>query len=378
MRRPGNLKKSSVSSKLSVVPPIEYSQQTEPMLYEINRWITFCRSNGLSKTSLNNYNKHIMKFYWWYSAYAKLPEKVGKDLSALTPDHMREYVAYLREPVAFRWGKKVVKGKEKLSAASVSTLAKTVRVFLNWITDEKVIPVSPFNRSVKITTSKDPVRTNHHKNLAEIQLAHIFAYLTDPDRLSTFTGMRNYAIVSLLLDSGMRQGELVSMRLCDVDFDRSRVVIRGKTGERVCFFSPSTRAALLDYYNDYRKKLKNQLTPQSKFWMTPYKREFAAGGVERMLQRVSEACGVDFSAHKFRHTFASIMVNRVGIYELKELLGHSSLVTTQIYTHTNPDKLQNVYVNNSPLSILDVGQKKGRRGPGRPKGAKNIRQNEDE
>lgn len=366
-RKPINLKILKNGTGGAAGQSVNNAQQLDEMELSIDRWITYCKAEGLSDESIRDYNVMIDKFYWWYIEYAKLGEKVGAHPKNLTTDHAIEFIAYLKEKQSFRWGEPVRPGKEKLSPASVATYARTARTFFNWLEERKIIQTNPFNRSVKLTSKKDPIITRHHKNIEEWQLGKIFEYLTGPGRTETYTGARDLAIISLLLDSGMRRGELISMQVKDLDWQRSRVTIRGKTGERICFFSKSTEEALLLYNNNHRQKQKSYQTPASPFWLLSDGNTLTLGAFDSFIRKISNECGFRFSAHKLRHTFATVMVSRVGIYELKELLGHSSLATTQIYTHGSPDKLQESYRGNSPLSILDVGQVKSKPRRGRPR-----------
>lgn len=337
----------------------------------IDRWVTYCKAEGLSEKTVNDYRVFINKFHWWYKAYVNLPP------DEMTTEHAMAFVAYLKEKqTTTRWGQPLVPGKEKLSPASVASYARTARTFFNWLEERHVIDRSPFTRSVRITSKKDPIIGRHHKNLHEEQLAKIFEHLTRPERLKRYNGVRDLAIISLLLDSGMRLGELISMRVGDIDWPRKRVTIRGKTGERVCFYSKATEEALLAYHDTYRKKQKDLLTPNSPYWLTSEGNAMMDSAVDAFIDRISDACGFRFSAHRFRHTFATIMVKQVGVYELKEMLGHSNISTTMVYTHGNPDELQESYKGKSPLSLLNVGQVKTRSRRGRPKGSKNIREDE--
>jgi site-specific recombinase XerD len=364
------------NSNLSVVPEITYTEDSDPLLFQIDRWIIYCKSAGLSKVSQRNYLHQGQNFHWWYTEYKKFPEKIGNELNKITSTHIREYIGYLKEPLAFRWGKAVPEGKETLSTASIQTMAVFIKVFFNWLVSEGVIEKTPFDRSIKILGKKEKLVTRHNRMLSEDELRKLFNHISQPERLATFTGTRNLAITHLLLASGMRVGELLSMRLCDIDFDRGRVIIRGKTGERTCFFDTSTRAALMDYYK-FRKRAKNFMGQKDKFWLAHGRGELRMGGITLFFVKTSKELGIHYSPHMFRHTFASMLVSEIGIYELKELLGHSSLATTQIYTHSNPEKLQESYISHSPFDMFDVGQKKASRGPGRPKGARNINHSED-
>jgi integrase/recombinase XerD len=336
----------------------------------INKWLDFCKAEGLSESSLWIYQNSIGKFAWWFETFVNLP------LDEITSEHAISYVAYLKTRSSTRWGEPVIKGKEKLSAASVSTYVRGAKVFFNWLEERRMIEATPFNRSVKVTSKKDPVIGRYHKNLQEGQLETIFNFLTEGDKLKTYTGTRNLAVISLLVDSGMRRGELISMRVGDIEWHTRRITIRGKTGERTCFFTPSAESALLLYFDNFRKLQKDLLESTSPFWLSIYGAPLTVGGLSSILNDMSKRCGLKFSAHQFRHSFASFMVSRIGVYELKELLGHSSINTTMIYTHGSPDKLQESHRSNSPLSILEVGQLKAKSRRGRKPGSRNLKDDE--
>jgi integrase len=256
----------------------------------IEKWLNFCQADGLSDESVHDYGVFIAKFNWWYKEYVDLPP------GEMTTDHAMAFVAYLKsKQTTSRWGEPLKSGKEKLSPASVATYARTARTFFNWLEERGLIDRSPFNRSVKITSKKDPIITRHHKNLQEDQLAQIFGYLTRPERVATYTGARDLAIVSLLLDSGMRRGELLSMRVRDIDWSRRRLSIRGKTGERTCFYTESAEAALFAYHDNFRKKQKGLLTPNSPYWLTEKGTELYPAGLSEAISKMSEALGFAFS-----------------------------------------------------------------------------------
>lgn len=327
----------------------------------IDKWLNYCRAVGLSDKSIKDYENAAFKFLWWYK------ENVNLEVQEMTVDHAMAFVGYLKKKQQTRWGEPIRPGREKLSPASIATYGRTIRTFFNWLEDRHLIEFNPFNREVKFTSKKEPVIGRHHKNLQEEQLSKIFAYLTQPERLKRYNGARDLAIVTLLLDSGMRKGELLSMRVGDIDWYKKRIDIRGKTGERTCFFSPLAEEALLLYHDIHRKEQKSLLALTAPYWLTSDNNELSSSGLSNSLYRVSRGCGFNFGAHKFRHTFASVMVSQVGVYELKELLGHSSITTTMVYTHGSPDKLQDSFRGKSPLSILDVGQLKPKTRRGRPR-----------
>lgn len=348
---------------------VNSDQQVDKLGKEINYYLNRCRADRLSPVSIRTYQVGLDCFHWWCASV------LGElDPQNFDEDSINQYVAYLKTPQKKRWGERGRPGKETLSMASVGTYFRCVRVLFNYLEAKKKISRSPIPRNYKITTKKDPIPTKYLKALEKEQVSKIIDFLTSKEELAKYNGVRNLAMFTLMLESGMRRGELLSIKVGDFDWDRSRVEIRGKTGPRTCFFSPHAERVLTDYLEKYRKRQEEYNAPTSPFWLTSDTHPLTTSGFESLMARMTANTGVKFSAHKLRHTFATVMVQRASIYEVSKLLGHSSVHITEIYTHASPERLQQTYENNSPLSVWDVDQMRvmqPRRG--RPRGSRNIK-----
>ena len=146
---------------------------------------------------------------------------------------------------------------------------------------------------------------------------------------------RDYCILCIFLNCGLRISELVGMNVNDYRGDNLRVIGKGNK-ERVVFFGDGCREAIDDYLmvrkvEDVAEKDKNAL------FISQKNCRFGVRGVQQMLDKKLKLAGLDayrYSPHKLRHTAATLMVkNGVDIRALQEVLGHSNLNTTQIYTH---------------------------------------------
>ena len=147
--------------------------------------------------------------------------------------------------------------------------------------------------------------------------------------------LRDYCILMLFLSCGLRISELVSLNTTDIYEDHLRVLGKGNK-ERIVFFAEGCREALDDYLvvrnTDHVKEAdKNAL------FISQKNCRFGARGIEQMLDKKLLMAGLDssrYSPHKLRHTAATLMLkNGVDTRALQEVLGHSNLNTTQIYTH---------------------------------------------
>ena len=162
---------------------------------------------------------------------------------------------------------------------------------------------------------------------------------------------RDYAILMLFLNCGIRRSELVGLNLSDVYEDRIRVVGKGNK-ERMVYFGTSCRKAIDDYLVERNKKILSD--NRALFGSRDYNR-ISVAAVHRMVKKHMLAAGLDasqFSAHKLRHTAATLMLsNGVDVKTVQEVLGHENLNTTQIYTHIESTELK-IAAEANPISKL--------------------------
>ena len=146
---------------------------------------------------------------------------------------------------------------------------------------------------------------------------------------------RDYAILMLFLSCGLRVSELVSLNITDLYEDHVRVLGKGNK-ERVVFFAEGCREAIDDYL-EVRNVEKVKDSDKNALFISRKNCRIGVRGVENMLESKLLIAGLDasrYSPHKLRHTAATLMLkNGVDTRALQEVLGHSNLNTTQIYTH---------------------------------------------
>ena len=260
-------------SNIGVVtkPRLRSEEESCPFRSLIEEWLEVCEVN-LSKETLEDYRAKNYKFWWWWSEHTHYAQTLGAHPCNVTTKEARAFVAYLRMPSTFRWGEKIVRGCEQLSPHSVSSYGRTVKAFFGWLERERHIENTPFNKSVQFISKKDQKKIVDR--VESDDLTKIFRYLTQTDLQDTYHGCRNLAIVSLLLDSGIRKGELLNIRLCDISLEKAYVDVTGKTGERRVYFNDVCQQALSRYLIDFRYKQEKQspipTIHQSKnaLWMT--------------------------------------------------------------------------------------------------------------
>ena len=176
--------------------------------------------------------------------------------------------------------------------------------------------------------------------------------------LSSVSGQnekRDYAILMLFLNCGIRRSELVGLNVSDVYEDRIRVVGKGNK-ERIVYFGAPCRKAIDAYMVERNKKV---LTDNRALFGSRNGNRISVTAVHRLVEKALKQAGLDatqFSAHKLRHTAATMMLSGgVDVKTVQEVLGHENLNTTQIYTHIESTELK-IAAEANPLSKLDFSE----------------------
>ena len=181
-------------------------------------------------------------------------------------------------------------------------------------------------------------------------------YLTLSESVGLLSGVegrhmvRDYCIITLFLNCGLRISEVSGINLADIRDDSLRIIGKGNK-ERVVFLNDACQSALNDYL-PLRQAVKDPLDPKALF-LSSHRKRIGVDMLHKLVKKHLLAAGLDtaqFSAHKLRHTAATLMLqNGVDIRALQEVLGHEHLNTTQIYTHVDNEDLR-VAARANPLS----------------------------
>ena len=170
---------------------------------------------------------------------------------------------------------------------------------------------------------------------------------------------RDFCIITLFLNCGLRISELVGLNLTDIRGDRLRVLGKGNK-ERVVYLNTACQNAVEDWL---AVRSQSGAADPSALFISRRHTRITKDGVHYMLKQRFTAAGLDsskYSAHKLRHTAATLMLqNGVDVRTLQEVLGHEHLNTTQIYTHVDSGALQNAAQSN-PLGQLKAKPRRGR------------------
>ena len=166
--------------------------------------------------------------------------------------------------------------------------------------------------------------------------------------------VRDYAIITLFLNCGMRVSELVGIDLNDVDRDLRSLTVTGKGNkQRIVYLNSACKQALADYFSE-RLGEKHAQTEAKALFLSNREQRISVKTVQWLVYKYLELAGLEskhYSVHKLRHTAATLMyqTGEVDVRVLKDILGHEQLNTTQIYTHVSNRSMEEAMEHN-PLS----------------------------
>lgn len=263
----------------------------------------------LSKNTLLSYKDNLKKFALFFN---------GKDLIYLTTDEIRNFL----------YDKNIV-------ARTRAHYLTVINSFYNYLVSEKIIKNNPV-QTIKLP--RLPKKLPEFLTIEEVdKLLNIV-----PTKIYDY---RNIAMMETLYATGIRVSELINIKINDIDFNNKTIKVMGKgKKERIVFFGDYA----FDAINAY---LKNN----------PYKNEYlvlnnkgnkiTVRGVELIIEKISKKACINNNAHPhtFRHTFATHMLNNgCPLKSVQEYLGHSSLASTEVYTHITNDYIKEEYLKNMP------------------------------
>ena len=183
----------------------------------------------------------------------------------------------------------------------------------------------------------------------------------DSINLDTSLGIRNRLIIELLYATGLRVSEITNLKLNDIDISNQEIKVYGKGGkERIVFFGEYAKKYLKLYLDNARNELLNG--NNSNYLLINHNGgKLTSRGVELIIDKVQNEAALkhNISPHVLRHTFATDMLNNgADLKSVQELLGHSSLSTTQIYTHITNERLRSVYLKSFPRQKEKIDKNK--------------------
>ena len=176
-----------------------------------------------------------------------------------------------------------------------------------------------------------------------------------PHLTSKKNALRDAAVIELLFATGIRISELCSLKSCDVNLNDNFVLIYGKGSKerKLQIGNDNVLKTLNEYKNTFSKEIENC----GHFFANQSGKPLSDQSVRRMIQKYASLAGIDqhITPHMFRHTFASSLLDAdVDIRYIQEMLGHSSITTTQIYTHVTLAKQKMILTTKHPRNGFSI------------------------
>jgi len=241
-------------------------------------------------------------------------------------------------------------GKRRLTRRTVARKLSAIRTFYRFLHLEGRVPTDPTRtlRSPRIEK-----RLPGHATVADIEM--VFAGAEARAAENTVRGTRNLVILELLYGSGLRLSELQGLDLSALDLRLGQAKVLGKgSKERLVPITDAAKRAL-DGYLPRRLELEatSRAPEREALLLNPAGKRLSKRSIQTVVRGFLDvaAPGVGLSAHSLRHSFATHLLDAgADLMSVKELLGHVSLSTTQVYTHTSKERLRQVYRSAHPRS----------------------------
>ena len=231
-----------------------------------------------------------------------------------------------------------------LSSVTIQSYIRALRSFLTWCFEQDYIEV---NLSAKFKLPKAKIAAIDI--LTDSEIRRLFSCFN----LRYLVQLRNYCICSLMLDSGLRMNEVVTLKLPMVKLADGYIIVDGKGNkQRMAPLGLNTRRALMRYLSRRPGMAETDLV----FLMSDL-RPITQNTVKQMFRRLKQQADIPrLRAHLLRHTFATLYLENGGdIYALQQILGHASLEMVRRYVHTTRRKLTARFSEHSPMDNLYQG-----------------------
>ena len=275
---------------------------------------------GLAANSLSSYERDLAKLKAW-------ADKNGFDLLTLSRQDLREWLIDL--------------GQTKLSENSKRRMISAMRGFYKFLLIDGHLTKNP---SDNLDSPQKGFYLPKFLNQSEIE-----TLLAQPD-VSTEKGLRDRAVLELMYSSGLRVSEAVTLTMRDIDLDSGILTTTGKGSKTRRVPVGSSAVEWLKSYLVLRRRKEN-IEVQNLF-VTPLGRPVNRQIIYQFIREYAEKCGFHgVSPHTLRHSFATHLIqNRADIRSVQQMLGHSDISTTQIYTHITDAHLKRSYDQFHPRS----------------------------
>ena len=297
------------------------------MIEQLEKYVDYLKyERNYSDYTINSYKSDILEFFDYLS-------REGLSYKKLEYSDLRFYLMYLKE-------------EKEDNNSSVDRKLSALRNFYNYLASKKFVSSNAFSLINGLKRDKKLPRYFEYNELEELFCV--------PD-LRTSLGQRDRLILEMLYATGLRVGELVSVKISDIDFSKKTILVLGKGNkEREVTYGEYCEEALHLYLEDGYKKLNKSNSLY--LFLNNNGEQITERGIRYVLDQIIKKTSLNksISPHVLRHSFATHLLNEgCDLLTVQKLLGHESISATQIYTHVSTDRLKAVYYNSFPRAKKD-------------------------
>ncbi len=317
------------------------NQGTVKKLPECIYYYEVCnRAEGKSPKTISWYSANLKSFRN-YLHNRHLPDS----LDDIDTKLLREYVLYLLKKTRYENHPYTPAKTELLSAATVHGHVRTLRAFFNWLVVEGLTENNPANNLKPPKVVRKIVSTLSDEEIGAI----LSTFCTSP------SDVRNQTLFIILLDTGLRIGELVNLKMDDVHMDEGYLKVLGKgKKERIVPIGNNAQKALQRYLFRFRPKPINPVIDN--VFLSTRSQPLTENSMKLMFTRLAKRSGVcRLHAHLCRHTFATrFLINGGDVFSLQQILGHSTLEMVRHYVNLASSHITIQHQKYSPLDRLNL------------------------
>lgn len=307
-----------------------------------------------SPNTMKEYNydiNHFLRFIKYKFNMAKMDDEVGlanikindltvETIARIQIEDIHAFLGYMKDTFHSK-------------PATLARKVASIRVFFHYMCNKtKRIPNNP---AIDLETPKLDRRLPRYLSLDQSRkLLQVAATPPLGTHGNHDNSSRNFAIITLFLNCGMRLSELVNINIKDIDFSENKLNVIGKGNkERAIYLNKACINAINDYLQD-RPKEGVKYDSRDALFLSEQRRRISNRTVQYIVKEEMRIAGIDpnkYSVHKLRHTAATLMYKygNVDIRALQVLLGHESVSTTEIYTHVDNEQIRSA-VESNPLA----------------------------
>lgn len=300
----------------------------------ISNYLEYCKyQKNLNDKTIKAYTIDLKQFN----------QHANNDCFELTRNNLSNYITLLHK---------------QYKPKSVKRKIASLKAFCSYLEYEEILRENPFAK-LKVKFQEPFILPKTiPMNIIEILLKSAYQWC-EQMRGSTIyqyhTTLRDIAVLELLFATGMRVSELCSLACNDVDLLEGTIKIYGKgSKERIAQIE---NAAVLTALSNYKNAFERIMDKAGYFFVNRLNKRLSEQSVRMMINKYVEMAGVSrhITPHMFRHSFATLLLEEdVDIRYIQKLLGHSSIVTTQIYTHVASNKQRNIIALKHPRNKIQV------------------------